>query len=121
MKCYNCSENEADNRLLVNYMGKAGEVYLCTDCLESFKQYAASILDEVREKGFHQPYAWPNFDLRTDKVASGYPDDAGKEIKRARHLGELRDKLRTSVESEDYETAATLRDEIYRIEKEVRV
>ena len=124
MKCYNCSKNEADNRLLVNYMGHAGEVHLCSECLESFRQYASSILKEVREKGFTQPYAWPNFELSASRDAGGgrnFPVDAGEKIKRFRRLGELRESLKAAVEIEDFETAAVIRDEIYRIEKEVCV
>ena len=131
VKCYNCGHNEADSRLLVNYMGHSAEVYLCTGCLEGFKEYATSILKEAREKGsmpFAQPYAWPNFELKApEHVVVGktggdaFPLDAGEEIKCRRRLGELREKLRAAVQAEDYETAAALRDEIYRMEKGVCV
>ena len=121
MKCYNCSHSEAGNRLLINYMGHVGEVYLCARCLEDFKQYASSVLREVKEGGPSQPCAWPDIELHGARKgeANPLPPDAGDKIRRERQLGELREKLRTCVESEDYEAAAVLRDEIYRLEKEV--
>jgi len=123
MKCYNCSHSEADNRLLINYMGHSGEVHLCAQCLEDFKKYATSILSEVKENGVPQSYNWPNIELRAAQVSTpqSFSPDAGEKIKLERRLGELREKLRVAVEAEDYETAAVLRDEIYRIEKEVYV
>lgn len=128
MKCYNCGRNEADKRLLVNYMGHAGEVFLCAECLHSFKQYASSILQEALRKSTcsPQPYAWPNFDLRLpddegSTKAGDTPLDAGNEIKTQRRLAQLKEELKSAVKVEDYETAANIRDEIYRIEKEVYV
>jgi len=102
-------------------MGHAGEVYLCAGCLEDFKQYASSMLREVTESGVPHPYAWPNIGLRAAQVGEPgtFMTDAGDKIKRARRLGELREKLRAAVEAEDYETAVILRDEIYRIKREV--
>jgi len=112
-------------------MGHAAEIFICSDCLESLRQYAAGILAEVRERGLTspQPYAWPNIDLREPPEDSAareagedfFPLDAGEKIRRRRRLAELREKLRRAVEREDYETAATLRDEIFRMEKEVCV
>ena len=106
MKCYNCSSYGADNRLFVNWMGRAGEVYLCAQCLEGFKQHA-----------------WPNPGFRSSEGGNTQPflADAGEKIKRERRLGELRERLRCAVEAENYETAAALRDEIYHMEKEVCV
>lgn len=128
MKCYSCSRNEAESRLLVNYMGHSAEIHLCTECLEGLRQYASSILKEVREKGLvsTQPYAWPNFELSVPPqiIADGEdtpPMDVGEEIRRRRRLGELKENLRDAVRNENYESAAALRDEIFRIEKEVCV
>ena len=121
MNCYNCSHSQADHRLLVSYMGRTGEVFLCAKCLEDFKQYAASILKEVAENDFAQPRVWQNLGLHMpgEIGSTPFPPDAGEEIRRKRHLGELREKLRAAVEIEDYESAAVLRDEIYQIEKKV--
>ncbi|MCL2578999.1 MAG: UvrB/UvrC motif-containing protein [Oscillospiraceae bacterium] len=130
MKCYNCGQNEADDRLLVNYMGHAGEVYLCSACLHSFKQYASSILQEAWRKSTAsaQPYAWPNFEMRLPEDQTPdkqnhehFPLDAGEDIKLKRRLTQLKEELKSAVKAEDYESAATIRDEIYRIEKEVCV
>ena len=127
MKCYNCSCNEAGTRLLVNYMGHAAEIFICTECLGSIN----AIFAKVRERGLAspRPYAWPNIDLREPpedieprEVGDDlFELDAGEEIRQRRRLAELREKLRRAVEREDYETAATLRDEIFRMEKEVCV
>jgi len=129
MKCYSCSQAEAQSRLLVNYMGHAAEVHLCADCLEGLKQYASSILKEVRDRGYvsAQPYAWPNFELRVPPTEVVQPDDnsfladAGEKFRHRRRLGELRQRLQTAVQGEDYESAAALRDEISRMENEVFV
>ena len=123
MKCYNCSESEAAGRLLINYMGQTNEVYLCSQCLENFRQREASILREIKESAIPYPHAWPNVELRVAQMGGPqpFPPDAGEKIRRERRLEELREKLRTAVEAEDYESAAALRDEIYRMEKEVLV
>ncbi|MCL2857408.1 MAG: UvrB/UvrC motif-containing protein [Oscillospiraceae bacterium] len=121
MKCYNCSHSEAQSRLLINYMGQVSEVYICAACLEDLKQYALSMLGEVKQVASH-PRVWPNVDLRAAQVGGSTPftADVGEKIRLGRELEELREKLRVAVKIEDYESAAALRDEIYRMEREVR-
>ena len=111
MKCYNCPNIEAAGRIWINYMGSSKEVYLCAGCLENLKRYASPAPGESAESWTPSPHAWPQ----------PFPADAGEEIKRERRMEELREKLRAAVEVEDYESAAALRDEIYRMEKEVHV
>jgi len=126
MKCHNCAKNEATNRLLINYPGHAAEVYLCAECLGNVRQYFSSLFNEVRVGSLFsaQAHGWPNFGLHTvqgvgeGQLSGGsFPLDAGEDIKLQRRLGELKEKLRAAVQTEDYEAAATLRDEIYKMEE----
>ena len=123
MKCYNCAKNQADNRFLVNHNGSTAEVYLCGECLGSLNQHVSSIIGGAWTGGpssVRHACQWPGFDPPTSQSAyvECFPLDAGDEIKRKRMLGEFKEKLAAAVQAEDYETAAIIRDEIYRMEKE---
>lgn len=124
MKCYHCGENEAELRFFVNYMGQSGEVHLCTECVEKFKAYTSAMFQEMAAG----PAAvWAGSGLSREPVevrAIGedtFPLDAGVEIRRRRRLGELKAALGKAVELEDYETAASLRDQIIESEKDVYI
>ena len=123
MKCYNCPDIEAAGRIWINYMGSSREVCLCAGCLENLKRYASPVPRETTEIWVTSPHMRPNIELRAAQAAEPqpFPADAGEKIRRERKLEELREKLRAAVEIEDYESAAALRDEIYRMEKEVHV
>lgn len=122
MKCYHCGINEADHRFLVNMMGHNAEVHLCGECLEGFRQYAAHMMQSAKEAApdFMPPGLRINPALQFRELGSdNFPTDAGEEIRRRRAVSELRAKLRQAVESEDYEQAARLRDEIQKKEEGV--
>ena len=120
MKCHNCTNTQADTRLLINFMGQVAEIYFCADCLNDLRR-------QTQASGFplaQQSYDWPGFEQNTpaqEDPDNGFELDAGDDIKRQRLLCELREKLKDAVAAENYEAAAILRDEIYRMEKEVRV
>lgn len=57
-------------------------------------------------------------DIKPSPKENRIPADAGEEIKRRRELNKLRSEMDTAVKSEDFEKAASLRDEIYRLEQE---
>lgn len=104
MKCYNCGHNEADHRFLVNMMGHGAEIFLCNECLEGFKQYAAYVMQNATP---------PTEEMAVREMgADSFPLDAGDDIKHRRKISALRARLREAVEREDYEQAAHLRDEI---------
>ncbi|MDR2908858.1 MAG: UvrB/UvrC motif-containing protein [Oscillospiraceae bacterium] len=133
MKCDRCKVNDATNHIVMSYMGNAGEMRLCDGCLEDMRRYASGMI-----KSFDAAPAFTGF----SEWAEGYlgdglapagqrtrvmvkepeappaPADLGEEIKRRRRLSELRARLKSAVEAEDYERAAGLRDRIFREEKE---
>ncbi|MDL2233532.1 UvrB/UvrC motif-containing protein [Ruminococcaceae bacterium OttesenSCG-928-L11] len=131
MKCFNCNQNEADQRFFVNYMGNTGEIHLCSHCVEQFQQMAGSM--------FQNPAAWgpymanPQFFQhlgmsvppqmgfhRNSEINDAAPIDAGDALRNRRRLNELRAKMNRAAAAEDYEAAATLRDEIARFQQKIR-
>ncbi len=74
----------------------------CPHDYEAFDEALGSLVARVHQEGRHH----------VGKV----PASAGKGVKRQHELMRLRRELSTAVESEDYETAARLRDEIQAME-----
>jgi len=82
----------------VRRTGRAG----CAECYKTFAYlfdpYIARIHGEVNHAG-------------------AIPASANEEITRRKRIRELREKLKEAVEKEEYEAAATMRDELRSLEK----
>jgi len=95
-RCGNCG-------LTYKEFAQAGRLG-CSHCYEHFEELLEPVLRRIHGAVHH-----------TGKV----PARSGGTIKLQRSLRELRESLARAVQAEDFETAARLRDEIKRIEKEL--
>lgn len=131
MMCQFCGKHEATNKFHVNFMGLNRDVFLCDECLNSFKQYAGmaeghEIGISHSKQGSGTQSTWPiGFGMPEPKERKLGEDpfnvDAGKEIRMKRRLNQLHKQLSNAVEEERYEDAAELRDKINDIKKEVYI
>lgn len=115
MKCQHCNENEAVNTFLIAFPGGQQEVHLCEECTRKAQQYYS-----------YMKRANPGMFREADDTAGKrqvgnipFPENAGSDIQRRRKMNVLRARLATAVESEHYEEAARLRDQIAAAEKDV--
>ena len=76
----------------------------CKECYPAFRSELISLLKHLHGSSEHQ---------------GKFPKKAGAELLSKRHIENLRQQLTKAVESEEYEDAARLRDEIKRFESEV--
>ena len=76
----------------------------CKECYPAFRNELVSLLKHLHGSSEHQ---------------GKFPKKAGAELLSKRHIKTLRQQLNKAVESEEYEDAARLRDEIKRFEAEV--
>lgn len=129
MKCYHCNENEAQYRFFVNFMGQYGEVYICQDCLTKIRRYTSAL---SREKG--QPILWYTdpvaFQSAFSRMGFAAPEEESapeedffpvkpeEGVRRRRTLNVLRARLQSAIDKEDYESAATIRDEIKKMQEQ---
>lgn len=132
MLCQFCGKHHATNKFLVNFMGHNSEVFICDECLENFKQYTGvpqgqeMNMPGVRPVPSGMP-AWPiGFTNGTAgserKEGSGSFDVTGvSEIRTKRRLNQLHKQLKDAVNTENYEEAAILRDQINDIKNEVYI
>jgi len=60
----------------------------------------------------------PAGEMQAGPQEKNIPSDAGADIKRRRELNRLRSEMNTAIKSEDFEKAAGIRDDIYRLEQE---
>ena len=126
MKCYHCNENDAESRFIINFFGQTGEILLCQTCLEELRRYAGIVFEEFRRDwnrddnyDHHQHEQSDHKDIPEEAPVEAVEWDAGAALRRRRRLNELTRQLANAVAREDYELAATLRDEIAEKEEEV--
>lgn len=119
MKCQHCHENEATLSFLVNWMGMEQEVHLCNDCAEKFRQYAIAAKQQSawNQMGGNNWMYMQNQTKARDIGESPFLHAADEEIKKKRRLNALKYQLEQAVQSEEYEEAARLRDEIQQEKK----
>ncbi len=94
LRCAGCGMTY---RELKNH-GKFG----CSDCFQSFSGYLDGMLKSIHGNAVH-----------TGKL----PKKAAVSLQKKRALKELKEQLRKAIESEHFESAAQLRDQIRRMEK----
>jgi protein-arginine kinase activator protein McsA len=121
MKCNYCGQNEADHGFVINIMGRAAELYLCSGCLAGLQKHIAFMMRYAAEEETASTYPNSHTVQVRELGKDPFPLDAGEDIKRRRVLKELKTRLREAVEREDYELAAQLRDEILRKEEGVLI
>jgi protein arginine kinase activator len=74
----------------------------CENDYEVFKRFLEPYFDKIHNSRFH---------------CGKTPGRATEEAEQVRRLSDLRRRLKTAIDAEDYEHAATLRDEIHSLEK----
>lgn len=114
MKCQHCHDKEAVNTFLVAYPGGQQEIHLCEDCTKMAQRYYE--MAKRANPGMFQG----NSAAGQRKVGSTpFPENAGADIQRRRHMNMLKARLEQAVKDEHYEDAARLRDQIAAEEKDV--
>lgn len=98
VKCPNCGLTYAEFKKV----GRLG----CSECYNSFKRYLAPLLKKIHGSLQH-----------TGKSPVSVP----KVMKKRIDLQELRNKLQKAIETEDFEEAAKIRDQIREMEKRPQV
>lgn len=132
MKCEHCGKKEATFYFKSNINGKVTQVHLCQDCAEKLG-YAQSVQRSMQpmrlfeEDFFLHPFSMlePFFGTRMltefpepgkseeETKQPGLVDEERQEILRAqRKRNALQAQMKTAIETENFEEAARLRDEI---------
>ncbi len=84
--------------------GKNGRLG-CADCYETFRKPLAAVIKQVQRAGYH---------------VGKKPSKITKSARNVHDLRKLQERLRKSVESEAFEEAARLRDEIKQMEDKLK-
>jgi protein-arginine kinase activator protein McsA len=121
MLCSHCNKNEAESIVYLDYMGQKSEMYLCGECMNNMRQYMSGFYRQF-SKGIEpngEPQTPVPEEVKPEPCEEGavFPIDAGDAIRDRRRLGELKAKLTSAIQREEYEEAAALRDEIAKIER----
>lgn len=86
----------------------------CTECYRTFEQPLGPLLERAHEGGSHHVGKVPKRALAGDQ-GPGATDVLGGSEQRAGKVASLRKQLEEAVRAEQYERAATLRDELQRV------
>jgi len=84
--------------------GKNGRLG-CADCYEAFRKPLAAVIKQVQRAGYH---------------VGKKPSKITKNVRNVHDLRQLQERLRKSVETEAFEEAARLRDEIKQMEDKLK-
>ena len=84
--------------------GKNGRLG-CADCYEAFRKPLAAVIKQVQRAGYH---------------VGKKPSKIAKSVRNVHDLRQLQERLRKSVETESFEEAARLRDEIKQMEEKLK-
>ena len=121
MKCQYCHENEATLNFLVQWMGMERNVHICESCAEKWKQYVG-LMQKQYTQNQSTPFGWfypQNQEKQRGLGNSPFLHVTGDEVKKKRELNALKYQLQYAIDTEHYEEAARLRDEIEKGEKEM--
>lgn len=121
MICQHCHKNEASNSFLFYFMGQEYHVHLCDECTGRLRQHIAAAQRQYArsQSPFTGWWMTMNGMPTQNDMASRFPEDAGDTIRKRRVLNQLKARLSDTLDREEYEKAAMLRDEIKKAEKEV--
>lgn len=97
IRCPNCGFTYQDFRK----MGRLG----CSECYEAFKKQLAPLLKRIHG---------------SDRHVGKVPLTVGKTVKDTKNLQELKMRMEKSIQAEEFEEAARLRDQIRDLEKKDR-
>ena len=141
MKCERCGRNEATFYYQSNINGRVTQVHLCPDCAAELG-YTRGMSDSFRSfrRGFFDPFSLlEDFGMLSNRMtefpapleeaaraAAGIPEDTdtpaglvGRDeavrLQKERQRNALETQLKNAVDSENYEEAARLRDELKKL------
>lgn len=140
MKCQHCGKNEATVYYRSTVNGRTTEVHLCPQCAQA--EGYDQMMRPMRSMGlfddpfFTRPFSW--FDGLTSRLLTEFPAPVAleeapqeraeqpadqpsgglvdnkqqEELRSRRRRNELEQRLKTAIETENYEEAARVRDEL---------
>ncbi len=117
MRCQFCNKERVDRVFYINWMGTVYQVPVCADCLQKMWDQAAA---SGKTKEFKNYTGW--WPGKRDPRHMGdraFPETAVPGLIKRRRIAALKIRLTEAAETENYEEAAKLRDDIAMIEKEV--
>lgn len=117
MKCQFCNREHSDRVFYINWMGAVYQVPVCEDCLQKMWKQAATSGKAEEFKNYTG--WWPGKQKPRQLGDRAFPETAVSGLVNRRKLAALRARLEAAAESENYEEAARLRDDIAAIEQEV--
>ena len=109
MKCEKCGKNEATMYYKETVNGVTREMHLCPECAQK-ENIGGAFNDAFQSMNHFWSDPFHSFLIGTAPAAPEQP--------KTDPVADLKAQLKSAVESEDYERAASLRDEIRRIEGE---
>jgi protein arginine kinase activator len=89
----------------------------CAACYETFEVHLRDLLRRLHGSTRHEGEAYGQPETGDGRRETETPHDARRPTHEGTELGRLREQLRLAVESEDFETAAELRDRIRVLEQ----
>ena len=137
MKCQRCLVREASFHYKSNINGEISEQHLCANCAgiqegHLFAHTLANPMDALLGGGIFgtRPFFAPvhraaDTTMRRTPIGilepqeGNIPSDADDALKQRRALNQLRQELQAAMDTENFERAAELRDEIHRMEQGV--
>ena len=117
MKFQFCNKESADRVFYINWMETVYQVPVCDGCLH--KMWEQAVASGRTEEFKNYTGWWPGKRDPRHLGDRAFPERAVSGLIDRRRLSALRVRLSEAAESEDYEEAAKLRDDIALIEKEV--
>lgn len=117
MKCQFCNKDRVDRVFYINWTGTVYQVPVCADCLQKMWNQAAATGKTEEFKNYTG--WWPGKCDPRHLGDRAFPEKAVPGLIRRRRLAALRIRLTEAAETENYEEAAKLRDDIAVMEKEV--
>lgn len=117
MRCQFCNKERVDRVFYINWMGTVYQVPVCADCLQKMWNQAAASGKTEEFKNYTG--WWPGKRNPRHMGDRAFPETAVPGLIKRRRLAALKIRLTEAAETENYEEAAKLRDDIAVIEKEV--
>ena len=117
MRCQFCNKERVDRIFYINWMGTVYQVPICADCLQKMWDQAAASGKTEEFKNYTG--RWPGNRDQRHMGDCAFSETAVPGLIKRRKLAALKIRLTEAAETENYEEAAKLRDDIAVIEKEV--
>ena len=136
MKCQHCGNHEANYHYRSNINGSVTDLHLCQACAREIGgAFAGAGLRQSMEAVFGGHFFSRPLGASAPALVMGartqappatlpepgeanIPTEADEALKRRREMNQLRGEMEAAIKADNFERAAELRDEMYRLEKE---